>query len=416
MANDPYGPDTTDEYAPTDVGGGGAGRGFVNPPLATEPQSHQVRRGVLPRNPYVSPHESNQATWADVAKVGETALAPVEGFIRGRTMGLIDPAAMYLEHAVTGKPLQEIAQRLKANRDRMEAEHPIGSMAGEIFGGLRTGVKTLPGATAKVLPRVAGTIPGAIVEQGVQGAVGAASKELVDSNAEDRSFNPTSTAVAGGTSAGVVGALGTGGAAVQKLAATKGGKYIAEQINTLMREKPPGWQDKINKIVAPIEKSFPGTDKEVIASEIAGNFAEAPGKVFTTPVGRESAQAANTALWRPALSTTLGSIGGYATGAAADYGWESGKSVLTGKEMPTPRSALTSETAKIFSLGGAARFGSPLLSNMASRYAALSGPTLAIPAAIIGREVVPSVSELSKNAKETETTNYGPEKDPYGPD
>ena len=224
-----------------------------------------ARRGSMPGTGYFTGSKSgeNEATARDVMKVVETGTAPIEGFARGVTMGLYDPAmvgAGYLGGqvipGVQRRTLKDVAAAWKGRQERLMTEHPIGTLAGEIAGSVRTGL-ALPKLAAKVLPaRFATGIPSVVGQQAVQGGVMGGTQEVVGSVAEDRDYQagvPATSAAIGAVTAGVLTGMGKG---FEKFAQTNAGRYVAQEIERLMIEKPLGWADKIKEIVKPIRAQW----------------------------------------------------------------------------------------------------------------------------------------------------------------
>lgn len=215
---------------------------------ATTPAVVAPQAALAPGQSAGAPSNANAST--DGTSPGPALNAAAYGAAKGVTAGTFDylPAAMAtgVSKLPGGSNLsfKEALAAVRARRADQEAAHPVASTVGNVAGSIYTGARALPALAEAALPAgvvaAGGGVPMLAAQQGLQSGV------QTYAGSPDSTLADAGKAAAVG--AGTAGVLGTGANAVAAVSNKIASTQIVKQINTLLKDKPDGWKDTLEKV------------------------------------------------------------------------------------------------------------------------------------------------------------------------
>lgn len=204
--------------------------------------------------PYI-PKFPLQAAAQSLSNVGDSLQVGLHSIGQGATAGLSKYYDAYnllgVPHPVTGEPMNwnDALDAVQWQQDHDKATHPAMYYGGNIVGGLGAAAATgggsagIEGLTAAGLP-LAGSqmVRAAATGAGYGGIGGFTENRGMDTAGEDT----TQGALLGGSAGGLLSATGS---LIKSGIQSQAGQYLANSINDLLKNKPAGWNQKINDIL-----------------------------------------------------------------------------------------------------------------------------------------------------------------------
>ena len=244
----------------------GAGRGTVNPPqggaqpqFIGKPQTvDQENASFNARHPDAS--LTRQVGYGGLPQEARNLVAGTEAAVDSATMGTSDyaiGAAAYAADKARGGNLSfpEVMAAVRSRRQDVTAQHPNSTLIGNVGGAIYTGSGLLKGTTNVVERAIPMASQAAIqsFNDNFKDSISRSTKDMtteqvIQKGIED-SYNEAgkSGIIGGAFSVG----MDTGLAILKRIGESQGGQYAKKYLEDLIKNRPVGWEEKVNKVIQP---------------------------------------------------------------------------------------------------------------------------------------------------------------------